>query len=158
MSYPPHGQPFAATTWWVSDPPEDPVSRSGLQFLQWVLADDQRTARAIRLMSAAAVWTVPPVLVVGFIGGQTGWGVMSLVSSALAIGGTVGIRRYRRGRKQVDLDDLRRWVSATERWPLPGGAERHQTAIAVLSPISVTTPAIETAWRGLPGLSASLCR
>lgn len=75
----------------VQDDPRDQQPANGIQLLTWVLSDDRRTSRAIRLVLATAVWTAPPAVVIGVLIGLSGAGASLLISIAALVTMTVTI-------------------------------------------------------------------
>jgi len=65
---------FCAKNMRVHDDPRDQQPATGIQLLTWVLSDDRRTSRAIRLVLSTAVWTAPPAIVIGVLIGLSGAG------------------------------------------------------------------------------------
>ena len=81
--------------------------------LTWVLSDDRRTSRAIRLVLSTAVWTAPPAIVIGVLIGLSGAGagllisVAALVTMTITIGVAVWMLRFQtRGERQGGFGPL----------------------------------------------------
>ena len=75
----------------VQTDPRDQQPTNGIQLLAWVLSDDRRTSRAIRLVLSTAVWTAPPAIVIGVLIGLSGAGAGLLISVAALVTMTVTI-------------------------------------------------------------------
>ncbi|HWC78743.1 MAG TPA: hypothetical protein VG756_02150 [Pseudonocardiaceae bacterium] len=92
-----------------------------VQLLHWILTDDRRTARASKLLLAAAAWTAPPVLVIGLLIGLARGGagllisIAALLTMAATIGGAVWMLAYQQRRGTPEIGLVRLLVRRTRR-------------------------------------------